>query len=78
MKKINECKDSARLVVILFVGIVMCLLAYRIFSFLCEAGAFQWWFILLGAVCAALAVTGFLLAYRAWRRLQYLRDHPNE
>lgn len=78
MKKINECKDSAKLVAILFGGIVMCLLAYRVFAFLCEAGAFQWWFVLLGVICAALAVGGFLLAYRAWRRLQYLRDHPNE
>lgn len=78
MKKIRNCSNSTALVVILFAGIVMCLLAYRIFAFLCEAGAFQWWFVLSGAGCAAMAICGFLLAYRAWKRLQYLRDHPDE
>ena len=29
-------------------------------------------------LCAALAIGGFLVARRAWKRLQYLRDHPGE
>ena len=78
MKKIKECRNETTLVALLFAGIVMVLVAYRIFSFLCEVKAFAWWMILLGAVCAALAVVGFLMAYRAWRRLQYLRDNPGE
>ena len=32
----------------------------------------------LGVLCAALGVGGFLLARRAWKRLQYLRDNPEE
>ena len=78
MKKINECRNETTLVALLFAGIVMVLIAYRIFSFLCEVKAFAWWMILLGAVCVALAVVGFMMAYRAWRRLQYLRDNPGE
>ena len=78
MKKISESRNETTLVAVLFAGIVMVLVAYRIFSFLCEVKAFAWWMILLGAVCAALAVVGFLMAYRAWRRLQYLRDHKEE
>ena len=78
MKKINECCNETTLVALLFAGIVMVLVAYRIFSFLCEVKAFVWWMILLGAVSLALAIVGFLMAYRAWRRLQYLRDHKNE
>lgn len=78
MKKISESRNETTLVAVLFAGIVMVLVAYRIFSFLCEVKAFAWWMILLGAVCAALAVVGFLMAYKAWRRLQYLRDHKDE
>ena len=77
MKKISESRNETTLVAVLFAGIVMVLVAYRIFSFLCEVKAFAWWMILLGAVCAALAVVGFLMAYKAWRRLQYLRDHKD-
>ena len=78
MKKIKSCKNSNTLVLILFIGIIMVLAAYRIFSYLCEVAAFVWWMIPLGAVMLALAIVGFLMAYRAWRRLQYLRDHPDE
>ena len=78
MKKINECRNETTLVALLFAGIVMVLVAYRIFSFLCEVITFEWWMILLGAVCVVLAVVGFLMAYKAWRRLQYLRDHKDE
>ena len=78
MKKISESRNETTLVAVLFAGIVMVLVAYRIFSFLCEVKAFAWWMILLGAVCAALAVVGFLMAYKAWRRLQFLRDHKDE
>lgn len=78
MKKIQSCKNSNTLVLILFIGIIMVLAAYRIFSYLCEVPAFAWWMIPLGAVMLALAIVGFLMAYRSWRRLQYLRDHPDE
>ena len=63
---------------LLFAGVVAVLLAYRIFAYLCEVTAFQWWMIPLGVLCAALGVGGFLLARRAWKRLQYLRDNPEE
>ena len=78
MKKIKECRNETTLVALLFIGIVMVLIAYRIFSYLCEVTSFAWWMILLGAVCLALGIVGFMMAYRAWRRLQYLRDHGNE
>ena len=78
MKKIKSCRKETVLVALLFIGIIMVLLAYRIFAWLCEVTAFVWWMVPLGAVCAALAIVGFLLAYRAWRRLQYLRDHGTE
>ena len=78
MKKIKTCTDSTTLLALLFVGIVMVMAAYRIFSYLCEVTAFLWWMIPLGLAMLALAIVGFLLAYRAWRRLQYLRDHPYE
>ena len=35
-------------------------------------------YVLLGVLCAVLGIGGFLLARRAWKRLQYLRDHPEE
>lgn len=76
MKRIDTCTKTDLLVGLLFAGVVAVLLAYRIFAYLCEVPAFQWWMILLGALCAALAIGGFLVARRAWKRLQYLRDHP--
>lgn len=78
MKKISSCRNETVLVALLFIGIVMVLVAYRIFAYLCEVTAFAWWMILLGVLCAALAIVGFLMAYRAWRRLQYLLDNPSE
>lgn len=78
MKKIKTCTNSNSLLLLLFVGIVMVLAAYRIFSYLCEVPAFIWWMVPLGLVMLALAVVGLLMAYHAWRRLQYLRDHPEE
>ena len=78
MKKIQSCRNETVLVALLFIGIVMVLMAYRIFAYLCEVTAFAWWMILLGVLCAVLAIVGFLMAYRAWRRLQYLRDHGTE
>ena len=78
MKKIKTCKDTNTLVLLLFVGIVMVLAAYRIFSYLCEVTAFLWWMVPLGLVMLALAIVGFVMAYQSWRRLQYLRDHPTD
>ena len=49
--------------------------AYRIFSYLCENAALDARTFLLGAACLLLAVVGFLLARRSFRRLQYLRDN---
>lgn len=76
MKRIDTCTHTDLLVGLLLAGIVSVLLAYRIFAYLCEAPAFLWWMILLGLLCAALAIGGFLVARRAWKRLQYLRDNP--
>ncbi len=78
MKKIQTCTSSELLMLILAGGILSVMLAYRIFSWLCEVTAFLWWMIPVGLVMAVLAVDGFMVAYRAWRRLQYLRDHPYE
>ena len=39
MKKIKTCRNSDILVLLMAVGIILVLLAYRIFSFLCDAGA---------------------------------------
>lgn len=78
MKRIDTCTHTDLLVGLLLAGIVSVLLAYRIFAYLCEVPAFRWWMILLGLLCAALAISGFLIARRAWKRLQYLRDHPGE
>ena len=72
------CAHTDLLVGLLLAGIVSVLLAYRIFAYLCEVPAFLWWMILLGLLCAVLAIGGFLVARRAWKRLQYLRDHPGE
>lgn len=76
MKRIDTCTHTDLLVGLLLAGIVSVLLAYRIFAYLCEVPAFRWWTILLGLLCAVLAIGGFLVARRAWKRLQYLRDHP--
>ena len=78
MKRIDTCTHIDLLVGLLLAGIVSVLLAYRIFAYLCEVPAFLWWMILLGLLCAVLAIGGFLVARRAWKRLQYLRDHPGE
>jgi len=78
MKKIDTSTNSEGLMLLMAAGIVAVLLAYRIFSWFCSAAAFCWWMIPLGLLMAVLAVGGFLVAYRAWRRLQYLRDHPYE
>ena len=82
MKRIDSCRKTDLLVGLLFAGVVAVLLAlvfgYRIFAYLCEVTAFQWWMVLLGVLCAVLGIGGFLLARRAWKRLQYLRDHPEE
>lgn len=40
MKKIKTCRNSDILVLLMAVGIILVLLAYRIFSFLCDAGTF--------------------------------------
>ena len=78
MKRIDTCTHTDLLVGLLLAGIVSVLLAYRIFAYRCEVPAFLWWMILLGLLCAVLAIGGFLVARRAWKRLQYLRDHPGE
>lgn len=78
MKRIDTCTHTDLLVGLLLAGIVSVLLAYRIFAYLCEVPAFLWWMIFLGLLCAVLAIGGFLVARRAWKRLQYLRDHPGE
>ena len=76
MKRIDTCTHTDLLVGLLLAGIMSVLLAYRIFAYLCEVPAFLWWMILLGLLCAVLAIGGFLVARRAWKRLQYLRDNP--
>ena len=75
MKRIDTCTLLGGL---RLAGIVAVLAAYRIFAYLCEVTAFQWWMVLLGLLCAVLAIGGFLVARRAWKRLQYLRDNPDE
>ena len=47
MKRIDTCTKTDLLVGLLLAGIVSVLLAYRIFAYLCEVTAFQWWMILL-------------------------------
>ena len=74
MKRIDECTDMTVLVALLVLGILLVMGAYRIFSFLCEHAALDAR-TLLGAACLLLAVVGFLLARRSFRRLQYLRDN---
>lgn len=74
MKRIDECTNMTVLVALLVVGILLVMGAYRIFSYLCENAALDARTFLLGAACL-LAVVGFLLARRSFRRLQYLRDN---
>ena len=78
MKRIDECRKTDLLVGLLFAGVVAVLLAYRIFAYLCEVTAFQWWMIPLGVRGAALGVGGVLLARLAGKRRQELRDNPEE
>ena len=68
-------KRSDAGVALLVVGILLVMGAYRIFSYLCENAALDARTFLLGAACLLLAVVGFLLARRSFRRLQYLRDN---
>ena len=75
MKRIDECGSMAVLTALLVVGILLGMGAYRIFSYLCENAALDARTFLLGAACLLLAVVGFLLARRSFRRLQYLRDN---
>ena len=77
MKRIDECTNMTVLVALLVVGILLVMGAYRIFSYLCENAALDARTFLLGAACLLLAVVGFLLARRSFRRLQYLRDNEN-
>ena len=69
MKRIDECDSMAVLVALLVVGILLVMGAYRIFSYLCENAALDARTFLLGAACLLLAVVGFLLARRSFRRL---------
>ena len=75
MTRIDECTDMTVLVALLVLGVLLGMGAYRIFSFLCEHAALDARTFLLGASCLLLAVVGFLLARRSFRRLQYLRDN---
>ena len=76
MKKIDQCENTNTLFLLLLVGIALCLGGYRIFSYLCEVPVFfQLRNIILSVLCAVLFIGGFLLAYHAFKRLQYLKDH---
>lgn len=75
MKRIDECTDMAVLVALLVVGILLVMGAYRIFSYLCENAALDAPDLPAGGGLPLLAVVGFLLARRSFRRLQYLRDN---
>jgi len=79
MKKIQNCRNTNSLFLLLLVGIALCFGGYRIFSYLCEVPEFlQARNIILAVVSAVMFFFGFVLAYRAWKRLQYLRDHPED
>ena len=79
MKKIDNCENTNTLFLLLLVGIALCLGGYRIFSYLCVVPDFlQVRNFVLAAVCAAMLIGGFLTAYRAFRRLQYLRDQKED
>lgn len=75
MKKIQNCNNSAVLVVLLLAGILLVMGAYRIFSYLCElpsmAGTVP---ILLAIAAAVLTAGGILLARAAFRRLKELQN----
>ena len=79
MKKIDNCENTNTLFLLLLVGIALCLGGYRIFSYLCEVPDFlQVRNFILAAVCAVMLIGGFLTAYRAFKRLQYLRDQKED
>ena len=79
MKRIDNCENTNTLFLLLLAGIALCFGGYRIFSYLCEVPNFlQARNFILAAVCAVMFIGGFLTAYRAFKRLQYLRDHQEE
>ena len=79
MKKIDNCENTNTLFLLLLVGIALCFGGYRIFSYLCEVPDFlQVRNFFLAAVCAVMFIGGFLIAYHAFKRMQYLRDHQEE
>ena len=79
MKKIDNCENTNTLFLLLLVGIALCFGGYRIFSYLCEVPDFlQVCNFFLAAVCAVMFIGGFLIAYHAFKRMQYLRDHQEE
>ena len=73
MKKIDQCENTTVLVALLLAGILLVMGGYRIFSYLCDRGAVDTATYLLGAAALVLAVGGFLLANRAFRRLKELQ-----
>lgn len=76
MKKIDACENTNTLFLLLLVGIALCFGGYRIFSYLCEVPDFlQVRNFILAAACAVMFIGGFLIAYHAFKRMQYLRDH---
>ncbi len=73
MKKIDQCENTTVLVALLLAGILLVMGGYRIFSYLCENSGMNVTTFLLGAAALVLAVGGFLLANRAFRRLKELQ-----
>ena len=79
MKKIDNCENTNTLFLLLLVGIALCFGGYRIFSYLCEVPEFlHLRNFILAAVCAVMFIGGFFLAYHAFKRMQYLRDHAED
>ena len=79
MKKIDNCENTNTLFLLLLVGIALCFGGYRIFSYLCEVPDFlQVRNFILAAACAVMFIGGFLIAYHAFKRMQYLRDHSED
>jgi len=79
MKKIDNCENNNTLFLLLLVGIALCLGGYRIFSYLCEVPNFlQVRNVILAVVCAGMLIGGFVIAYRAFKRLQVLRDRQKD
>lgn len=74
MRFIRESKSMTFLLVLLVLGILLVMGAYRIFSWLCENAALDTQTFALGAACLLMGIVGFVLAYNAFRRLQELRD----